>query len=117
MFKKVYKSKEVMDIRDNEFRLTEVTRNRSFRPATHHSQTDIEEFIDEQDNFVRDDFEEEEDFYPSAGGHEDEMDDFMQADNYSSCEEDSCHQDFASYDFASTDWNSVDAASVNWADY
>ena len=123
MFKKVYKSKEVPNFRDNAFKLTEVDRNCSFQgKKNRYSQSDIDAYIDEQEgldpNFVQDDdFFEEEEFYSHNNSSCDDEDDFVQSDNGYSYEDDSSAETFGSMDAASTDWGSVDFGSVDWGKY
>ena len=126
MFKKVYKSKEEIDFRENAFKLTEVDGNRSFHGKKMHcSPDDIEDFIEEQDefngNFVQDDeFEEEEEFYASTSyvdDYEEDEDDFVQNNNSSYNDDNDSYQSFNSMDAASTDWGSVDFGSVDWGKF
>jgi hypothetical protein len=124
MFGKVYKSKEVHDLRDNAFRLTEVDRKGSFLDKKmRYSKSDIEDYIEEQDNyqdnFVQDDeFYEEEEFYPSAQNNFDEEDSFVESYNSGSFhEDDSIHESFGSMDAGSVDWGAVDAGSIDFGSW
>lgn len=128
MFKKVYRSKEQEDFRENAFSVIEVSKKAPIISTTNltnnHDNEDIVDAFEEQfDNYEYDDEFDSDDandvpFFDECTDEnhtfEDCIDDTAYNDDQISVDG---FQSFADMDAGSIDWNNVDFANTDWSQY